>query len=129
VDRATRCILGWKLVQERTKECIQDMVDEVPKAKFYFSDGLETYSQLWYHFGRYAVSDGKTDTFSVEGDNAELRHYLARLARKSRCFSRCSYALSCAIHMFVDCFNRRQLYLQRFPNYPANIIDFIYPSN
>lgn len=128
VDRSTRCILGWKLVWERTKESIQSLVDEAPKAKFYFSDGLEAYSLLWYHFGRYAVSDGKTDTFSVEGDNAELRHYLARLARSSRCFSRCDYALSCAVHLFVDCFNRRQLYKQRNPNYPAHLSHFIYPS-
>lgn len=35
---------------------------------------------MWYHFGRYAVSNGKEDTFSVEACNAELRHYLARLA-------------------------------------------------
>lgn len=128
VDRSTRCILGWKLVWERTKENIQALVDEAPKAKFYFSDGFEASSLLWYHYGRYAVSDGKTDTFSIEGDNAELRHYLARLARSSRCFSHCDYALSCAIHLFVDCFNRRQHYKQRYPNYPAHLVHFVYPS-
>ncbi len=57
---------------------MQTIVDEAPKAKWYFSDGLDVYASLWYHFGRYAVSEGKTDTFSVEADNAELRHYLAR---------------------------------------------------
>ena len=128
VDRATHCILGWKLVWERTKDSIQALVDEAPKAKFYYSDGFEAYSLLWYHYGQYAVSKGKTDTFSVEGDNAELRHYLARLARSSRCFSPCDYALSCAIHLFVDCFNRRQLYKQRYPNYPAHLSHFVYPS-
>jgi hypothetical protein len=101
------------------------MVDEAQKAKFYFSDGFEAYSLL---YGRYAISNGKTDTFSIEGDNAEFRHYIARLARSSRCFSRCDYALSCAIHLFVDCFNRRQLYKQRYPNYPAHLIHFVYPS-
>jgi IS1 family transposase len=127
VDRLTRCILGWKIVWERTKECIQGLVDEAPKARFYYSDGFEAYSLLWYHFGRYEVSVGKTDTFSVEGDNAEFRHYLARLARASRCFSRCPIALANAIHLFVYCFNRRQLYQQRFPLYKANVIDFLYP--
>jgi IS1 family transposase len=29
----------------------------------------------------------KSQTYSVEADNAELRPYLARLARRSRCFS------------------------------------------
>ena len=32
-------------------------------------------------------SAGKTDTYLVEADNAEIRHYLARLVRPSRCFS------------------------------------------
>jgi IS1 family transposase len=81
--------LGWAVVWDRTQEAIQQMVDEAPKAKWYYSDGFDAYARLWYHFGRYQVSEDKADTFSVEADNAELRHYLARLARKSRCFSRC----------------------------------------
>jgi len=127
VDRKTRCILGWEVVWERTQEVIQLMVDEAPKAKWYFSDGFDAYARLWYHHGRYEVSQGKNDTYSVEADNAELRHYLARLARQSRCFSRCPYALQCALKLFVFSFNRRQLHKQIFPNYQAQIKDFVYP--
>lgn len=47
------------------------MVDEAPKAKWYYSDGFDAYARLWYHFGRYEASVGKADTYSVEGDNAE----------------------------------------------------------
>ena len=115
------------MLWERTVEAIQLMVDDAPKAKWYFSDGLDAYAALWYHGGRYEVSQGKNDTFSVEGDNAELRHYLARLVRKSRCFSRCVHALQSAIKLFVFAFNRRQLQQQAFPSYSANIIDFVYP--
>ena len=97
------------MVWERTQEAIQRMVDNAPKAKWYFSDGFDAYTR------------------SVEADNEELRHYLARLARKSRCFSRCPYALQCALKLFVFSFNRRQLYKQMFPNYQAHIKDFIYP--
>lgn len=102
-------------------------IDDAPKAKWYYSDGFDAYQWLWYHFGRHEVSQGKSETYSVEGDNAELRHYLARLARKYRCFSRCPYALQCALRLFVYCFNSRQLYKQRFPNYPAHVMDFINP--
>lgn len=66
----------------------------------------------------YELSDGKTDTFSVEADNAELRHYLARLARSSRCFSRCPYA----VRLFVYYFNQRQLHQRRFSS-----ISFTHP--
>ena len=111
----------------RTQAAIQQMIDEAPKAKCYYSDGFDAYQWLWYHLGRYEVSEGKADTYSVEGDNAELRHYLARLARRSRCFSRCPYALECALRLFVYCFNARQLYKQRFPNYSAHVMDFLSP--
>ena len=103
------------------------MVDEAVKAKQYHSDAFDAYSRLWYHGGCYQVSDGKADTYSVEGDNAQLRHYLARLARSSRCFSRCPYALVCALRLFIYCYNSRQLYKQKYPDYPAHVKDFISP--
>lgn len=127
MDRATRCFLGCKAVWERTQEAIQHMVDDAPKAKWYYSDAFDTYDRIWYHFGRYEVSEGKNDTYSLEGGNAELRHYLARLARRSRCFSRCPNALQCALKLFVFSFNARQLHKQTFPNYQAHIKDFINP--
>jgi IS1 family transposase len=119
--------LGWKIVWERTRDDLQAVVDEGPKAKWYFSDAFETYASLWYHFGRYEVSPGKAETYSVEADNAELRHYLARLARSSRCFSRCPYALFCAVRLFVYYYNHRQLKNRLFPNYSFHLIDFIDP--
>lgn len=129
VDRTTRCILSWAVVEVRSKEALQQVVDQAPKAKWYYSDGFDAYARLWYHFGRYEVSEGKSDTYSVEADNAELRHYLARLARKSRCFSRCPQALQCAIRLFAFCYNSRQLYKQRYPKYPAHLIDFTSPRH
>lgn len=128
VDRQTRCILAWSVVWARTQEAIQQIVDLAPKAKWYFSDGFDAYQWLWYHFGRYEVSIGKSETYSVEADNAELRHYLARLARRSRCFSRCPYALECALRVFIYSFNRRQLHRRSYPRYPANVMDFISPT-
>lgn len=55
------------------------MVDAALKAKWYYSDAFDAYDRLWYHFGRYEVSKGKADTYSIEGDNAELRPYCLRL--------------------------------------------------
>jgi insertion element IS1 protein InsB len=127
VDRQTRCVLGWKVAWERSSEIIQQLVDEAAKAKHYYSDGWDAYAMLWYHLGQYSLSEGKSDTYSVEADNAELRHYLARLARSSRCFSRCPYALECAIRLFVYCFNSRQLQKRKFPAYPVHLADFVSP--
>jgi insertion element IS1 protein InsB len=117
--------LGFKVVWQRTQEVIQEMVDEAPKAKRYYSDAFDAYDRLWYHWGVYEVSQGKTDTYSVEAGNAELRHYLARLGRRSRCFSRCPEALKAALKLFMYCFNHRQLHKQAFPNYPAHVYQFL----
>jgi hypothetical protein len=82
---------------------------------------FKAYGCLWYHYGRYEVSEDKNDTYSVEGDNSELRHYLAWLAHRSRCFSRCPLAMQYALKLFVFAFNRRQLHKQAFPNFTSKI--------
>lgn len=88
-----------------------------------------TYASLGYYPGVYAVSEGKKDTYSVEGNNAELRHYLARLARRSRCFSRCPLALCHALRLVFFAFNSRQLYQAAQPQYPAHVFEFVAPRN
>lgn len=125
VDRHTSCILAWRVAFERTEVLLQAMVDEAPQAKFYYSDLFACYRNLVYAPGRYTPMPDKSETYRVEGDNAELRHYLARLARKSRCFSRCIHALRRAVKLFVSLWNRRQLYRQRYPIYPAHLIQFV----
>ena len=125
VDRLTRCYLGYQVVWQRTQEAIQELVDEAPKAKRYYSDAFDAYDRLWYHWGVYEVSQGKTETYSVEAGNAELRHYLARLGRRSRCFSRSPEALITALKLFIYCFNHRQLHKQLFPSYPAHVFQFV----
>ena len=127
VDRRTSCIVGWAIAAERSTEALQQMVDDAPQAAFYFSDLFPLYRCLVYTPGIHTPMPDKSETFRVEGVNAELRHYLARLARKSRCFSRRMEALCRAVKLFVFSWNRRQLYRSRFPRYPAHLIDFVYP--
>jgi insertion element IS1 protein InsB len=107
VDRTTSCILGWAVDEERTEEILRNMVDGAPQAAFYFSDLFATYRQVVYYPGYYTAMPDNSETYRVEGDNAELRHYLARLARRSCCFSRCIHAFRRAIKIFVYAWNRR----------------------
>ena len=109
---------------ERTWEALQQIVDDASPAQRYFSDGFSTYAQLLYS-GTHAVASGKSQTYSVEGDNAELRHYLARLGRRSRCFSRCLWALSRAVALFVYVWNRRQTFKRARPKLPAHVCNFV----
>ena len=115
------------MVWERTEAAMQVLLDDSPLAYFYFSDQFPTYDTLVYYPALHQSLPDKSQTYSVEADNAELRHYLARLARKSRCFSRSLHALWRAIKLFVYAWNRRQLHKRAFPNYPAFVHQFVAP--
>jgi hypothetical protein len=81
---------------------------------------------MWvYTPGRYTPMPDKGKTYRVKGVNAEFRHNLARLARRSRCFSRCIHALRRAVKLFVTLWNRRQLHRQRYPRYPVFPFQFL----
>ena len=109
----------------RSWEALQEVVEAADPAPQYYSDALPTYQTLVYYPGRHAVAPGKSQTYSVEADNAELRHYLARLGRRSRCFSRSIVALRRAVKLFVHAWNRRQLHQRAFPRYAAHVSDFV----
>ncbi len=125
VDRLTRCILSWEVVPARTTEVMQAILDRCPSAKRYYSDEFSTYQSLVYADGTHSPMPDKSETYSVEGVNADVRQYLARLARRSRCFSRCLQALRRAVKLFVSCYNQRQLHKHRYPQYASHLIDFV----
>ncbi len=125
VDRRTSCILAWAVEYERTQVVLQALVDRAVQARFYYSDLFALYRLLVYSPGLYTPMPDKSETYRVEGDNAEMRHYLARLVRSSRCFSRCIQALRRAMKLFVFAWNHRQLYHQTYPKYPAHLMEFV----
>jgi insertion element IS1 protein InsB len=102
-------------------------VEGSPQAAQYDTDDFSTDHTLVYDPGQHAVAPGKSQPYSVEADNAELRHYLARLARKSRCFSRSLDALRWAAKLFVQAWNRRQLHKRAVPRYACHVMDVVCP--
>jgi IS1 family transposase len=124
VDRDTRCILSWDVVPQRTTEVMQACLDRAPRAQQYYSDAFPVYGTLYYS-APFELRNDKKETYSVEAVNADLRHYLKRLARKSRCFSRCPNALRCALQIFVYCYNQRQIRKRTCPHYECNLTDFL----
>lgn len=116
------------MVPVRDLETLQAVVDQAPQAPTYDRDGLLGYQALVYGLTatHTAVLD-KSETYSVEGTNADLRHYLARLVRRSRCFSRSLTAVRRAVKLFVWCYNRRQLWNQRYPQYRKHVMEFVPP--
>ena len=124
VDRATRCVLSWDVVAERTSEAMQACLERAPQAKQYYSDAFPVYDTLYYG-APYEMRTDKQQTYAVEAVNADLRHYLKRLARRSRCFSRRLQSLIENLRLFVYCYNQRQLAKRQFPKYPFHLVDFL----
>ena len=66
----------------------------------------------------------KSQTYAVEADNAELRHYLKCLARSTRCFAKHLDSLIRRVKVFVHCWNQRQLQRRAFPKYVPPLFSF-----
>lgn len=115
------------MAYDREPQRLQALLNTAPSASQYYSDQLAAYTNLVYYPGQHEALPNKSQTYSVEGDNAETRHYLARLARKSRCFTRSLQALRDAVKLFVYAWNRRQLYRRKHPKYAAHVFQFVYP--
>ena len=126
VDRNTHCVLSWDVVQERTTKALQVCLERAPQAKPYYSDAFSTDDNLYYG-APYEMRTDKQQTYSVEAVNADLRHYLKRLARKSRCFTRRLKSLARNLQRFVFCYNHRQLAKRLFSRYSFHLIDSLYP--
>lgn len=109
VSRETRLIVGCCVMKERTWTAMQQFVDKLPAATHYCSDALAVYQELlWPEDSSHIISQGKEQTFTIESLNADLRTYLGRLKRRSRCFSRCWQALARAVRLFVWHYNKRR---------------------
>src|SRR5262249_19661424 len=131
LDRRTRCLLGFRVCEAFTWGEGQALLDACPKAARYYTDACSVYQDLAYPNAQaHQVAPGKSQTYNVEGSNADLRHYLARLGRRSRCFTRSREALRCAVRLFQCAYNRRQLLkhdrkLKRVPG----LCDCLYASS
>ena len=124
MDRATHCLLSWDAVSERSIASLQACLERAPQARQYYRDAFPAYDNLYYG-APYEMRSDKKETYSVEAVNADLRHYLKRLARKSRCFSRRLQALARNMQLFVFCFNQRQLMKRLYPKYSFHLVDFV----
>jgi IS1 family transposase len=114
VARSSGLIVGAQVVRERSLATLQTFVDTLPPAHIYYTDGFNAYSEVVWP-APHRVAKGKSQTFSIESLNANLRTYLARLKRRSRCFSRSLHALHLTLRLFVWFFNRRQRTYLRAP--------------
>ena len=106
VSRNPRMIMGFDVAQDKTAQRIQRIVDSAPEARRYCTDGYVGYLDVIYPGKHIYNVHNKKDTFTVEGVNADLRHYIPILARRSRCFPRKLETLYAVVELFVAAYNR-----------------------
>ena len=131
VSRKPRQILGHTVSRDKTSGTIQRMVDTAPEAECYCTDGYNGYLDVVFP-GKHSFNiHNKNDTFTVAGVNADLRHYIPTLARRSRCFPRKLENLQAVLAVFVEsynCFGRqKELYHSYHPgtSVPFSLFDFL----
>ena len=100
-------IIGWDVAEDKSTERLQELVDTSPKAETYHSDGYVSYREIVYegkHFAHYGWD--KSETYTVEGVNSDLRKYIPFLQRKSKCFLRSIETAKMVLRIFVYAYNR-----------------------
>ena len=120
VSRNPRQIVAFDVDESVKARLIQQMVDNVPQFEKYFTDGGTIYLDVDFLNGHKRNIHNKNDTYTVEGTNADLRHYIAGLRRKSRCFFRKLETLKAVLYIFINAYNKfgeaKRAYRQRHPN-------------
>jgi IS1 family transposase len=105
-SRLPRQIVGFDVDNSVNKNSIQSIVDSVRCAKTYCTDGGQAYPDVIFGGKHVRNLDDKSDTHGIESSNADLRHYIKGLSRKSRCFFRTYETLIAVLSVFIDAYNK-----------------------
>ena len=131
VSRKPRQIVGHVVSRDKTSRTIQRMVDAASDAEVYCTDGYSGYLDVVFPGKHIFNMHNKNDTFTVEGVNADLRHYIPTLARRSRCFPRKLENLRAVLDIFVRAYNRFGAQKERYRSLhpgatvPFSLFDFL----
>jgi IS1 family transposase len=92
-------ILAW-VIGDRSAQTFKRLwaIVKCWQCFFYVTDGWKVYP-MFIQEGDQIVS--KTYMTRVEGENTRLRHYLARLHRKTLCYSKSIEMLKCSLRLLL----------------------------
>jgi IS1 family transposase len=106
ISREPRQIIAFAVDDSVKATLIQEMVDNTLQADNYNTDGGRCYLGVDFIGHHNRNTHDKSDTHNIEGSNADIRHYIAGLRRRSRCFFRKKETLIAVLHVFVHAYNR-----------------------
>ena len=125
--------MGIEAAFDKSPERIQTLIDAAPPAENYATDGYLGYIDVAYPGKHIRNVSTKNDTFTVESVNADLRHYIPILRRRSRCFPRSLETLNAVLEVFADAYNAFGVAKMNFRQYrtsnsreiPFSLHDFL----
>ncbi len=100
-----RQIVGYDIAFDKSLGRIQRLVDSFAKARQCYSDSYPVYAKVCYD-GNHLSLKNKSQTYTVEGMNSDLRHYIPALHRRSKCFFISVETMKAVFKIFVNAFNR-----------------------
>jgi len=106
ISRELRQIISFDVQFDRQSYRLQGLVDNAPYAENYATDGNLSYLDVIFPGKHIRNVRNKKDTHIIESINADLRHYIAGLARRSRCFFRSLDTLRAVLEVFIDAYNK-----------------------
>jgi IS1 family transposase len=133
LSREPRQIVAYAVDTSAKADRIQTMVDGTVQVENYYTDGGTCYTGVDFIGCHQRNVHNKKDTHNIESSNADLRHYIAGLRRRSRCFFRSVETLEAVLYAFICAFNKfgeaKMLYRHRHPDrgrdVPFSLVDFI----
>lgn len=142
-SRFPRQIVSFDVNNSVNSSVLQTIVDRAPTAERYCTDGCLIYLDVIFGGKHIRNPYNKSDTYTIESTNADLRHYIPGLARRSRCFYRKQETLEAVLSVFIDAYNKfgeaKQKYqipvkhqsqnlnkkLHKYRDVPFSILDFL----
>ena len=106
LSREPRQLVAYAVDSTINAASIQEMVDGAPQADQYNTDGGTCYLGVDFIGRHHRNVRDKSDTHNIEGSNADIRHYIAGLQRRSRCFFRKVETLLAVLRIFVYTYNK-----------------------
>ena len=104
IDGKTRRTLAW-VIGKRDKQALKQLIDIVDDGKCFFV--TDEYAPYFEQLPEERHFYGKDLTIPIEQSNSDIRHWLARFVRKSKCTSRSVASLTASISLmhYVQDFN------------------------
>ena len=102
VSRDTREIVGFDIAFDKSHERIQLLVECSVKARQNYPGDYSAYAEMRYEGAHTSTSlKNKSQTYTAEDVNSDLRHYIPPLRRRPKCFFRSLETAKAVFNLFA----------------------------